>query len=43
MAAVEDRARQAELGRRIEAEQAAARERARIAREMHDILSHAVS
>ncbi|MFB6836052.1 sensor histidine kinase [Streptomyces sp. NPDC056361] len=28
---------------RIEAEQAAARERARIAREMHDILSHAVS
>ncbi|MBD0418046.1 sensor histidine kinase [Streptomyces sp. TRM S81-3] len=27
----------------IEAEQAAARERARIAREMHDILSHAVS
>ncbi|MFJ5997063.1 sensor histidine kinase [Streptomyces sp. NPDC092370] len=28
---------------RVEAEQAAARERARIAREMHDILSHAVS
>lgn len=28
---------------RIEAEQAAARERARIAREMHDILPHAVS
>ncbi|MFI1938986.1 sensor histidine kinase [Streptomyces purpureus] len=28
---------------RIEAEQAAAQERARIAREMHDILSHAVS
>ncbi|KJK40405.1 histidine kinase [Streptomyces variegatus] len=28
---------------RIQAEQAAARERARIAREMHDILSHAVS
>ncbi|MEV6133749.1 histidine kinase [Streptomyces violaceusniger] len=28
---------------RIEAERAAARERARIAREMHDILSHAVS
>ncbi|MER7695594.1 histidine kinase [Streptomyces sp. NPDC096095] len=43
VAAVEDRARQAELGRRIEAERAAARERARIAREMHDILSHAVS
>ncbi|MFJ7041964.1 sensor histidine kinase [Streptomyces sp. NPDC101112] len=29
--------------RRVEAERAAARERARIAREMHDILSHAVS
>ncbi|WP_107480738.1 sensor histidine kinase, partial [Streptomyces caniscabiei] len=28
---------------RVEAQQAAARERARIAREMHDILSHAVS
>ncbi|MFE6976863.1 sensor histidine kinase [Streptomyces sp. NPDC057682] len=41
--AVEDRARQLELTRRIEAERAAARERARIAREMHDILSHAVS
>ncbi|MFE6666998.1 sensor histidine kinase [Streptomyces sp. NPDC057697] len=41
--AVEDRARQLELTNRIEAEQAAARERARIAREMHDILSHAVS
>lgn len=41
--AVEDRALQLELTHRIEAEQAAARERARIAREMHDILSHAVS
>ncbi|MFE7468487.1 sensor histidine kinase [Streptomyces sp. NPDC057499] len=41
--AVEDRARQLELTHRIEAEQAVARERARIAREMHDILSHAVS
>ncbi|MFD5190540.1 sensor histidine kinase [Streptomyces sp. NPDC058357] len=41
--AVEDRARQLELTHRIVAEQAAARERARIAREMHDILSHAVS
>lgn len=41
--AVEDRARRLEVTRRIEAEQAAARERARIAREMHDILSHAVS
>ncbi|MER7724460.1 histidine kinase [Streptomyces sp. NPDC096323] len=41
--AVEDRSRQLELTHRIEAEQAAARERARIAREMHDILSHAVS
>ncbi|MFC8595857.1 hypothetical protein [Streptomyces atroolivaceus] len=38
----EDRARQLEVTHRIEAEQAAARERARIAREMHDILSHAV-
>ncbi|MFC9862250.1 MULTISPECIES: sensor histidine kinase [unclassified Streptomyces] len=41
--AMEDRARQLELTHRIEAERAAARERARIAREMHDILSHAVS
>lgn len=41
--ALEDRARQLELTHRIEAEQAATRERARIAREMHDILSHAVS
>ncbi|WP_406429860.1 histidine kinase [Streptomyces sp. NBC_01589] len=41
--AVEDRARQLELTHRIETEQAAVRERTRIAREMHDILSHAVS
>ncbi len=41
--AVEDRARQLEVTRRIEAEQAVARERARIARETHDVLSHAVS
>ncbi|MFE7095500.1 sensor histidine kinase [Streptomyces erythrochromogenes] len=41
--AVEDRAAQLERANRIEAEQAVARERARIAREMHDILSHAVS
>ncbi|PWK67158.1 signal transduction histidine kinase [Streptomyces sp. CG 926] len=42
-AAVEARAVELERVNRIEAEQAAARERARIAREMHDILSHAVS
>ncbi|MCX4532298.1 histidine kinase [Streptomyces sp. NBC_00841] len=41
--AVEGRARQLELTHRIETEQAAVRERNRIAREMHDILSHAVS
>ncbi|MGW7451030.1 sensor histidine kinase [Streptomyces sp. NPDC054787] len=42
-AAVEARAAELERANRIEAEQAAAAERARIAREMHDILSHAVS
>ncbi|WTL45800.1 histidine kinase [Streptomyces sp. NBC_01497] len=41
--AVEDRAAQLERLARIEAEQAVAGERARIAREMHDVLSHAVS
>ncbi|MFF4247871.1 sensor histidine kinase [Streptomyces sp. NPDC001822] len=41
--AMEDRALQREVTHRIEAERTAARERARIAREMHDILSHAVS
>jgi signal transduction histidine kinase len=41
--AVEDRARQLQVTRRIETEQAAARERARTAREMHDVFSHAVS
>ncbi|HET6856806.1 MAG TPA: histidine kinase [Streptomyces sp.] len=43
LAAVVGRAAQLERANRIEAEQATARERARIAREMHDILSHAVS
>ncbi|MFI8002788.1 sensor histidine kinase [Streptomyces sp. NPDC086010] len=41
--AMEERAVQQEVTHRIEAERAAARERARIAREMHDVLSHAVS
>lgn len=41
--AVEERAEQLELTRHVEAERAAARERARIAREMHDVLAHAVS
>ncbi|RKN10231.1 sensor histidine kinase [Streptomyces radicis] len=42
-AAVEDRARRLERQRANEVAQAAARERARIARDMHDILAHAVS
>ncbi len=41
--ALEERAAHLERAARIEAEQAAVRERARIAREMHDILSHAIS
>jgi signal transduction histidine kinase len=41
--ALEDRALRAEREREFEADRAAARERARIAREMHDVLSHAVS
>ncbi|MBF6056391.1 histidine kinase [Streptomyces eurocidicus] len=41
--AVEARAAELERARVLEAERAAGRERARIAREMHDILSHAVS
>jgi signal transduction histidine kinase len=41
--ALEERARRIEWERHVEVEQAAARERARIAREMHDILAHAVS
>ncbi|MGW0856487.1 sensor histidine kinase [Streptomyces sp. NPDC002690] len=41
--AVEERAEQLELTRHAEAERAAVRERARIAREMHDVLAHAVS
>ncbi len=40
---VELRAAELEKARQVEAERAAERERARIAREMHDILSHAVS
>ncbi|RBM24249.1 sensor histidine kinase [Streptomyces sp. PT12] len=42
-AAVEDRARRLERQRANEVAQAAARERARIAGDMHDILAHAVS
>ncbi|WP_165983893.1 sensor histidine kinase [Streptomyces sp. YIM 98790] len=41
--AAEDRARRAEREREIEVARAAAWERARIARDMHDILAHAVS
>ncbi|MEV0648135.1 sensor histidine kinase [Phytomonospora sp. NPDC050363] len=41
--AVEARAEQLERTRRAEAERAVTAERARIARDMHDILSHAVS
>ncbi|WP_338105513.1 sensor histidine kinase [Streptomyces cinnamoneus] len=41
--AVELRAAELEKARQVEAERAAERERARIAREMHDVLSHAVS
>ncbi|MFC5722668.1 sensor histidine kinase [Streptomyces gamaensis] len=41
--AVEARAAELERTRRMETERAAERERARIAREMHDVLSHAVS
>ena len=42
-AELEVRARHLELERDLEAERSALRERARIAREMHDILGHAVS
>ncbi|SFD76142.1 sensor histidine kinase [Streptomyces aidingensis] len=41
--AAEDRARRAEREREIQVARAAALERARIARDMHDILAHAVS
>ncbi|HEY1180101.1 MAG TPA: histidine kinase [Phytomonospora sp.] len=41
--AVEARAEQLELTRKAEADRAVAAERARIARDMHDVLSHAVS
>ncbi|MFD0414037.1 sensor histidine kinase [Streptomyces sp. NPDC127108] len=42
-AALEDRARRLERERAAETARAAARERARIARDMHDVLAHAVS
>ncbi|MFD3311591.1 sensor histidine kinase [Streptomyces sp. NPDC058694] len=42
-AALEDRARRLERERAAETARAVARERARIARDMHDILAHAVS
>ncbi|MEV5825006.1 histidine kinase [Spirillospora sp. NPDC052242] len=40
---LEERAVRLERERRLEAERAAARERTRIARDMHDVLAHAVS
>ncbi|MFD0904464.1 sensor histidine kinase [Actinomadura sediminis] len=42
-AVLEERAVRLERERRLEAERAAARERTRIARDMHDVLAHAVS
>jgi signal transduction histidine kinase len=42
-AALEERAVRAEAEREIEAQRAVAHERARLARELHDIVSHAVS
>nr|WP_269204665.1 sensor histidine kinase [Motilibacter deserti] len=43
MAAVEERARRAELGRDLEARRRVAEERVRIARELHDLVAHQIT